>query len=65
MQTPTLKGDGTPSNTQICVLATESAAHARRVGKKEGKLSLRVSSPLGGRDTDSIKFRCAAAAPWR
>jgi hypothetical protein len=30
-------------------------------GKKDGKLSLKVGDPLGDRDTDSIKLKCAAA----
>jgi hypothetical protein len=30
-------------------------------GKKDGKLSLKVSNALGDRDTDSIKLKCAAA----
>jgi cysteine-rich repeat protein len=136
MQTPTLKGDGTPSNKQVCVdndptcdfdpnpgscqfhvwlcfggddariaCGADSVASievkkpsakdqgslaalrqaltqrlgeftlplpagercAKRVdvdvtaGKKDGKLSLKVSDPLGDRDTDSIKLKCAAA----
>jgi cysteine-rich repeat protein len=104
MQTPTLKGDGTPSNKQVCVdndptcdfdpnpgscqfhvwlcfggddariaCGADSVPLpagercAKRVdvdvtaGKKDGKLSLKVSDPLGDRDTDSIKLKCAAA----
>jgi hypothetical protein len=136
MQTATLKGDGTPSNKQICVdndptcdfdpnpgscefhvwlcfggddariaCAADSVASievkkpsekdqgslavlrqaltqrlgaftlplpageqcAKRVdvevtaGKKDGKLSLKVANPLGDRDSDSIKLKCAAA----
>src|SRR5262249_52800209 len=32
-------------------------------GKKDGKLSLKVRNPLGNRDSDSIKLKCAVAAP--
>jgi cysteine-rich repeat protein len=31
-------------------------------GKGQGKLSLRVADPLGGRDTDSIKLKCLKPA---
>ena len=30
-------------------------------GRKDGKLSLKVANPLGDRDSDSIKLKCAAA----
>ena len=28
-------------------------------GRKDGQLSLRIRNPLGGRDTDNLKFTCA------
>ena len=29
-------------------------------GRKDGKLSLRLRTPLGARDTDNVKFKCVA-----
>jgi cysteine-rich repeat protein len=32
-------------------------------GRKEGKLSVRVENPLGGKDTDTVKFKCVPPKP--